>query len=158
MRNILENYCLNVALLSWLIAQVLKTLINFIMTRKFHAERLFGAGGMPSAHTATVCGLTVALAKQVGIDSPEFAIGFILACVVMYDAMNVRREAGEHAKVLNKVVGKLMEDEESRIDLNDDGRADSKDSLELQEYIGHTPVQVLGGALLGIMVAIIVPM
>ena len=67
-------------------------------------ERMIGAGGMPSSHTALVCSLTIAMARKTGVSSAEFALALALACIVMYDAMGVRRAAGEHAKVLNKLV------------------------------------------------------
>ena len=97
------NYILSVALLSWLAAQVAKTLINYFLSGKFDAERLWGAGGMPSAHSALVCSAFLAAAKREGVNSPIFAFAFILAAIVMYDAMGVRRETGEQAKVLNKM-------------------------------------------------------
>ena len=96
------NYILSVALTSWLVAQVLKTIINFIMIGKFDIERMWGAGGMPSAHSATVCSMTIACGRYVGVHSPTFAIALVLAAIVMYDAMGVRRETGEQAKVLNR--------------------------------------------------------
>ena len=85
------NYILSVALLSWLAAQICKTIINYILSGKFEAERMWGAGGMPSAHSALVCSMFMAAAKSQGVNSPIFAIAFILAAIVMYDAMGVRR-------------------------------------------------------------------
>ena len=99
-----SNYILNVTATAWLTAQVLKTIIDFAFTKKLKAERMIGAGGMPSAHSAFVCSLVMATAKQCGYSSPEFAIALVIATVVMYDAMGVRRAAGEQAKVLNKIV------------------------------------------------------
>ena len=98
------NYILSVALLSWLAAQICKTIINYILSGKFEAERMWGAGGMPSAHSALVCSMFMAAAKSQGVNSPIFAIAFILAAIVMYDAMGVRRETGEQAKVLNRMI------------------------------------------------------
>ncbi len=144
--GLLHNYVLNVALISWFTAQVLKTLATLLMTKKFNPERLVGAGGMPSAHSATVCGLMVAISREIGFASPEFAISFILAAIVMYDAMGVRRAAGEQAKVLNKMLEK-QPDDENKIE----------QQTELKEFLGHTPLQVLAGALLGILIAMIVP-
>ena len=107
------NYILSVALTSWLVAQVLKTIINFIMIGKFDIERMWGAGGMPSAHSATVCSMTIACGRYVGVHSPTFAIALVLAAIVMYDAMGVRRETGEQAKVLNRMISDWMEDRKS---------------------------------------------
>ena len=101
---IFSNYYINVAFLSWLTAQVLKTLLTFVLTKEVVWERMVGAGGMPSAHSALVCSLTVALERKLGFSSPEFALSLAFAAIVMYDAMGVRRAAGEQAKVLNKIV------------------------------------------------------
>lgn len=148
-RELFSNYVLNVVLLSWLSAQVLKTIVNFFQTNKLNLERMVGAGGMPSAHSASVCGLTVAIARSVGFGSPMFAIAFLLAAVVMYDAMGVRRAAGEHARVINLMVKQQF-----------DGQIKSyipKKKGELKEYLGHTPLQVLAGAMLGMLIAIVMP-
>ena len=143
--DLLHNYVLIVALTAWLAAQVMKTLLWFIVTKRFNPERLVGAGGMPSAHSATVCSMMIAIAKTSGLASPEFAIAFVLAFVVMYDAMGVRRAAGEQAKVLNRILEKHIEEDERM------------EAPELKEFLGHTPLQVLGGSLLGILIAMIIP-
>ena len=148
-RSILSNYVLISAVLSWVIAQLIKTLITLVVTKKFSVERLFGAGGMPSAHSAMVCALTIAVSRRVGIASPEFAIAFILAGVVMYDAMGVRRAAGEQAKVLNRMMDTWDKDEADELEQESD--------KELKEVLGHTPLEVLGGALLGILIALLLP-
>ena len=89
------NYIINVGVTSWFCAQIIKTVLTLIRYREFRAERLFGAGGMPSSHSALVCSITVAMAKLVGFDSPLFGLTFVFSMVVMYDAMGVRRAAGE---------------------------------------------------------------
>ncbi len=139
------NYILSVALISWLAAQVAKTLINYFLSGKFEAERLWGAGGMPSAHSALVCSAFIASAKSQGVNSPIFAFAFILAAIVMYDAMGVRRETGEQAKVLNRMFSNM---DESLL-----GEGHKK----LKEKVGHTPIEVLSGALLGILIAVLIP-
>ena len=144
------NYVLISAVISWISAQIIKTLIYFIKNKAFRYERLIGAGGMPSSHSALVCSATIAVSRKVGPGSPEFAIMFILAIVVMYDAMGVRRVAGLHAKEINKM-NKLFE-----IDKKID--KPNVKQKELKEYLGHTPFEVLGGALLGILIALMVPM
>lgn len=111
--------------------------------RKFVAERLVGSGGMPSSHSSTVCALATAASIEYGAGSFQFAMAAIFAIVVMYDAMGVRRETGIQAKILNEMMemfshmGKEMTVEE-----------------KLKEFVGHTPLQVLMGALLGILIAI----
>lgn len=148
--DFLTNYVLNVAVLSWLSAQVLKTIINFFKTKKLNLERLFGAGGMPSAHSASVCGMTIAVARQEGFQSPLFAIAFLFSVIVMYDAMGVRRAAGEHAKVINMIVKKSKENGKSGIYI-------PKNKEQLKEFLGHTPLEVMGGAMLGILIAMLIP-
>ena len=143
--DLLHNYVLTVALISWLSAQVLKTLLTFIKQKKLNLERMVGAGGMPSAHTATVVSLVIAISRApgCGLSSPEFAVAFVLAAVVMYDAMGVRRAAGEQAKVI--------------IQNSDDNEDNNIEGKPLKEFLGHTPLEVLGGALLGILIAMIIP-
>lgn len=101
---IFSNYILDMAFLAWLSAQIIKTVLAYIPSKKVSWERMVGAGGMPSSHSSFVCALAVATAKKVGYASPEFALALGFAAVVMYDAMGVRRAAGEQAKVLNKMV------------------------------------------------------
>lgn len=141
------NYVLLTAVISWFAAQIIKTFIHLIKFKTFNPERLFGAGGMPSSHSALVCSATLAVARKAGTNSIEFALMFILAVIVMYDAMGVRRAAGQHAKEINKLNKAI---EESKIE-------DDYDYKELKEYLGHTPFEVLGGALLGILIALLVP-
>ena len=92
------NVILLIAVISWVSAQIIKTILHLIKTKKFCAERLTGAGGMPSAHSATVCSLVISTCRVCGICSAEFALAMVLAMVVMYDATGVRRAAGLHAK------------------------------------------------------------
>lgn len=127
------------SLCAWAVAQVLKTLINFLTTKEFNPERLFGSGGMPSSHSATVCALVTSVAFEYGMAGYEFAMAAVFAIIVMYDAMNVRREAGEHAKWINLIATTLQNDMPLE--------------RKFKEYLGHTPLQVTMGALLGIAVA-----
>lgn len=158
------NYIINIAFVSWMSAQVIKTLLTLIQYRELRLERLFGAGGMPSAHSALVCSVTMGIAKLEGVDSPLFALTLCFAAVVMYDAMGVRRAAGEQAKVLNKMIFSfkdinkifdfLNEEIEEEFDQNTDNIIRQK---ELKEFLGHTPLEVLGGALLGLVVTALMP-
>lgn len=140
--EILGNQVLICSVLGWTVAQVLKTAIDLYLNRSFNPERLFGSGGMPSSHSATVCALTTASGMKYGIGSFEFAVSFVLAMIVMYDAMGVRRETGKQAKLLNRVFFENI--------LNLDGILLQE---KLKEYVGHTPLQVAAGAVLGIGVA-----
>lgn len=133
------------AALGWLIAQILKTLIHLFLNKKFVAERLVGSGGMPSSHSATVCALSTAACLEYGAGSFEFAISLILSLIVMYDAMGVRRETGIQAKVLNEIIETFEKMGHKELSAQD----------KLKEFVGHTPLQVLVGGILGIVIAFI---
>ncbi len=137
-----QNQVFMSAVTGWLVAQVLKTLIYLWFNRKFVAERLVGSGGMPSSHSATVCALATAAGFQYGASSFEFSIASIFALVVMYDAIGVRRQAGKQAKVLNEMI-ELFSSMGNGVNVQE----------KLKEFIGHTPLQVVAGALLGILIA-----
>ena len=142
LKLLVSNYFIDVAVISWFSAQLIKTLLFYLQNGILQAERMVGAGGMPSAHSAFVCSITIAIAKKVGYSSPEFALALAFACVVMYDAMGVRRAAGEQAKVLNDLLQHLDQVSPERA---------------LKELLGHTPLQVLMGALLGCTVGLLGP-
>lgn len=133
------------AALGWLIAQILKTLIHLFLNKKFVAERLVGSGGMPSSHSATVCALSTAACLEYGAGSFEFAISLILSLIVMYDAMGVRRETGIQAKVLNEIIETFEKMGHKELSAQD----------KLKEFVGHTPLQVLVGGILGIVIAFV---
>lgn len=140
-----QNKILLAAATGWIIAQVLKTIIHAWFTKNFVAERLVGGGGMPSSHSATVCALSTATAMQYGAASFEFALTAIFALVVMYDAMGVRQQAGKQAKVINDMV-ELFTHMGKDVDIE----------KQLKEFIGHTPLQVFCGAILGIFTAFVI--
>ncbi len=137
---LLANMVLVVSFSAWLIAQVLKVLFFMIKNRKFDIERLVGAGGMPSSHSALVVALCVSLAIEEGLRSPLFALAIIFACIVMYDAAGVRRAAGKQAKFLNELIREFL----SGHAFND---------TKFKELLGHTPLEVLLGGILGGVVA-----
>ena len=149
-RDVLNlNPILTVALLAWFVAQVLKTLINFILLGKFQLERMWGDGGMPSAHSATVCAMVIATARSEGFGSAIFAVAAVVAIITMHDAMGVRRETGEQAKVLNKMI-------EQWIDVTEKN-APFLQNMHLKEMVGHTPLQVLAGFVVGCVVGALYP-
>ena len=113
-------------------------------TKEFVAERLVGSGGMPSSHSATVCALATATYFEYSASSFEFAITAILAIIVMYDARGVRRETGIQAQLLNEIL-KIF---------TDMGRSELSAYDKLKEFVGHTPLQVFAGAVLGILIAV----
>ena len=143
--EILSNQVLVSAVAGWIVAQVLKTMLDFALNRTINWERMVGSGGMPSSRSATVCGLTTAAALHYGVSSFEFAVCFVLSMVVMYDATGVRRETGKQAKLLNSILS------ENPLKLNAEVLQE-----KLKEYVGHTPLQVVAGAILGICLALVI--
>lgn len=140
------NYMLICAVAGYFIAQVLKILIGLIRDHKLDMRLMFASGGMPSSHASTVAALCISCARLYGVGSPLFAVTFILASIVMYDAAGVRRAAGEHAKILNQLMKGLT------------SRDHHLAEASLKELIGHTPLQVVMGALLGIALPFVIPM
>ncbi len=135
-----KNYILMSAITAWFTAQVLKIITSYWTRGTFDVQRLVGAGGMPSSHTSLVVALASAVAMQEGADSPLFAITIVLAGIVMYDAAGVRRAAGKQAKIINKLLLEMKEQHTIR-------------DTRLKELLGHTPLEVLAGALLGFSIA-----
>jgi acid phosphatase family membrane protein YuiD len=131
------NPILASVIVGWFIAQLLKTLITFITTKKIKPHRMIGAGGIPSAHSAAVCALSVGIGRTRGVASPEFALAVTLAAVVLYDAMGIRRAAGEQAKVLNDMLR----------------RDEACTCPPLNENLGHRPVEVFCGILIGVLIS-----
>lgn len=142
--ELITNPFLLTSLSSWFVAQVLKTIIHTIETKKLDFERLVGDGGMPSGHSATVTSLSAFCGLHFGFGSFQFAVTAILAIIVCHDAMGVRLETGKQAEVINELT--------KTIEL-----LSSKEWTQekLKEFVGHTPIQVLAGILLGIVNAIV---
>ncbi len=126
----------------WFFIQAFKVIFDLVKTKKFNFKRIMGAGGMPSSHSAVVTTLSTMIGKEFGVQSPMFAMSLIFACIVMYDAAGVRRAAGKQAKLLNKIV-------------ETPGLTGVEVSERLVEVLGHTPMQVVVGALIGIVVGLI---
>ncbi|MFV0440105.1 MAG: divergent PAP2 family protein [Lachnospirales bacterium] len=137
------NKVLSVAILSWTVAQIIKIIIELIRNGKLDLELMMSSGGMPSSHSSTITACAAAIGFQNGFNSDIFALATIVSFIVMYDASGVRRQAGLHAKLLNSIVKKF---EDHNFNVTDD----------LKELLGHTPVQVISGALLGILIACLV--
>lgn len=144
------NEILTVSLLSWFVAQVLKTIINFVLLGRFQLERMWGDGGMPSAHSATVCAMAIVTGRSAGVSSPIFAVACVVAIITMHDAMGVRHETGEQAKVLNQMIDQWIEVSEKN--------APFLQNMHLKEMVGHTPLQVVAGFLVGLMVGLLYPL
>lgn len=139
---ILEYRYLIVPFATWFFIQLFKLIYDLVTTKKFNFKRILGAGGMPSSHSAVVVALCTMIGKKYGVDSAIFALSIVFAFVVMYDAAGVRRAAGKQAKLLNKIV-------------QTPGLTNVEVTEKLQEVLGHTPTQVLVGALIGLIVGYI---
>lgn len=164
LRVLVSNYVIDVGFLAWFAAQLLKTILAYIPSRKIIWERMVGSGGMPSSHSALVCAVSVGVAKKLGYASPEFALSLAMAGIVMYDAMGVRRAAGEQAKVLNKMVidfkeiFQMLKEEFDALARGEDAPEErGGPNKRLKEFLGHTPLEVLCGAALGILIAALIP-
>ena len=147
--ELLNNHLLLNALAAWAAAQILKTLIHAVVNGTLDIHRLFGDGGMPSGHSATVTAMAATAGLEYGLDSPIFAVSAILAIIVMHDAMGVRHETGEQAKVLNQMIAQWIDVSEKN--------APFLQNMHLKEMVGHTPLQVVAGVLLGSLVGFLFP-
>ena len=139
----IQNKYIYIPFLLWFGIQLFKLIYDLVTTKKFNFKRIMGAGGMPSSHSAVVVGLATLIGKYEGVGTPIFALAFIVAFVVMYDACGVRRAAGKQAELLNKLV-------------ETPGLTGVQVSEKLVEVLGHTQFQVLVGALIGLVVGLIV--
>lgn len=148
---LLHNKMFVSPILGWIVAQIIKTIINFIIMKEFNPERLIGSGGMPSSHSSTVVALMYATAYCKGIEGFEFPMATALGIIVMYDAMNVRMETGKQAVILNL----FLSNEKIRESLRDAGKEEWP-KIILKEYVGHTPIQVLGGIFVGVLTGYLV--
>ncbi len=159
---LMVNPILSVGVISWLLAQGIKTVVHAIKEKSFNPERIVGAGGMPSSHSALVVSVALYTLRAEGIGSPIFALAMILAGVVLYDAMSVRYNAGLHAKELNRMRRIIddIDDELAQLGVEDDETDidDLSDQKDLKEFLGHTPIEVLAGSMLGIIVSMIFPL
>lgn len=138
--GVLNNQYIIVAFVSWFLAQFLKVILTIIIERRFDIGRFWGSGGMPSSHTSSVMGLSTAIGLVNGWNTEYYAISVIFSLIVMYDASGVRRAVGRQASILNEIIHEIYEHKHV-------GQG------QLKELIGHTPFEVIGGAILGIIVA-----
>lgn len=142
LQKAITNKYLYIPFLVWLCIQTFKVIYDLITTKKFNFKRIMGAGGMPSSHSAVVTCLATLIGKNEGVDSIIFAVSVIFAMIVMYDAAGVRRAAGKQAHLLNKIV-------------ETPGLSGMEVQERLVEVLGHTPLQVLVGAIIGIVVGLL---
>lgn len=142
MTTLFDNRILISAFVAWLAAQVSKTIYELIRQRELRLSRLVSSGGMPSSHSALVTGLATATGRVMGLDSAAFAITVVLASIVMYDAAGVRRAVSIQARILNQMIDEAFQ-----------GHPFAE--KRLRELIGHTPIQVFVGGLLGIGIGLL---
>ncbi len=157
---LMANPILSVGVISWFAAQIIKTIVHAIQAKSFDPERFVGAGGMPSSHSSLVVSVVIYTLRVEGFKSPFFAFAMLLAAIVIYDAMSVRYNAGLHAKELNRMrkIIDEMDDEISQLSGADEEDIEElSDQKDLKEFLGHTPIEVLAGAMLGIIIAMIFP-
>lgn len=156
------NPIISVGLISWLAAQIIKTAIHSIKFKTFNPERIVGAGGMPSSHSSLVVSVVIYTLRFKGFESSEFSFALLLAGIVIYDAMSVRYNAGLHAKELNKIrkIIDELDDEISQISGGDENPDIDElvNQKGLKEFLGHTPIEVLAGSMLGILIALAFPL
>ncbi len=143
MESLWNNRVLITAFAAWMTAQMIKTLIYRILYKRFDKERIFGSGGMPSSHTATVIALTLSVGIREGFVSSMFAICAIFSMVVIYDALGVRRETGRQGEVINRIIREFLLD----------GKPISEENMKT--LVGHTPLEVLGGVIVGIGISLL---
>lgn len=138
--GLMANTIFMCAFVSWFIAQAMKVILTIVKERRFAVDRMMGSGGMPSSHSSSVMGLSTAVGLVNGWDTPLYAISLMFALIVMYDASNVRRNVGKQATLLNNIIEDLY-------------KHHYVEQERLIELVGHTPVEVFAGAILGIAVA-----
>lgn len=139
--RIFGNQVLTVTFFGWFIAQLLKVIFVLISTKSLDVSRFVGSGGMPSSHSSLVTSMTTAIGMTEGFGSSIFALAFGVSCIIMYDAAGVRYAVGTQAKILNQIISDIQEHKFRE--------------EKLKELIGHTPIEVIAGGVLGVIVAII---
>lgn len=136
-----QNKALIAGLIAWMLAQVIKIPLDYFRTRRWNWALLLTTGGMPSSHSALMTATTLAIGLYYGFDHPIFALGVAITMIVTYDAAGVRQQAGIHAQRINIIVEELL-------------KGHPINEMDLREVLGHTPLEVTGGILLGLVVAI----
>ena len=138
----IHNKYIIIPVLTWFFIQLFKLVYDLVTTKKFNFKRILGAGGMPSSHSAVVVSVATMIGKDIGVDTPMFALALLFSLIVMYDAAGVRRAAGKQARLLNKIV-------------QTPGLTGLEVQEKLVEVLGHTPIQVFVGALIGVIVGLV---
>lgn len=140
LEQLFSNKVIGVSILSWAIAQIIKIIIDLCETKTLDLNLIMSSGGMPSSHSSFVVSLATSVGLREGFNSTAFSVCFVLCMVVMYDAAGVRRAAGKHAAIINKMIENM-----TKIKIDE----------KLKELLGHTPVEVAAGAILGVIVSVV---
>ena len=142
-QGIFNNYVLTCGLVAWGIAQIIKLPLDYLKNKRWNWALLISAGGMPSSHSALVASTAIGTGLFIGFDSPVFALAFAVSMVVIYDATGIRRQAGIHAQTINLLVEQLL-------------KGKFTPDKQLREVLGHTPLEALGGVILGIITPLVI--
>lgn len=141
-RFFMHNHILSVTIVAWVFTQTIKVTMGVIREKKFNFRWFIGTGGMPSSHAAGATALALSSGLELGFSSPVFALAFVFALVTMFDAQGVRRSAGKQAEILNKILD----------DIHWQGKIKEG---KLKELLGHTPIQVIAGSIIGALIALV---
>jgi len=133
-------------IISSLMAQLLKLPLEYLRTKEWDWSLLFGTGGMPSSHSAVVTAAAAGVGHYAGFDTPLFGLAFAIAMVVVYDATNIRRQAGFHAQQINRIIKEILIERVKP----------AEEFQELREVLGHSPAEAVGGIVLGILVNLVI--
>lgn len=142
--GIIDNPVFIACLISSILAQILKLPLEYLRTKELDWSLIFFTGGMPSSHSAVVTAAALGIGHYVGFDTPVFGLAFAVASVVIYDATNIRRQAGFHAQQINRIIQEMFEGKTKP----------AEDFEQLREVLGHSPAEALGGIVLGVLVSI----
>ena len=142
--GIFNNPVFIACLIASILAQILKLPLEYLRTKQWDWSLLLGTGGMPSSHSAVVTAAAAGVGHYVGFDTPLFALAFAVAMVVIYDATNIRRQAGFHAQQINRIITEIFVEKVKPIE----------EFVELREVLGHSPAEALGGIILGILISV----
>ena len=143
--DIINNKVLIASIIASILAQILKLPLEYLRKKTWDWSLLFSTGGMPSSHSAIVTTAAVSIGHYNGFDTPLFGLAFAVAAVVIYDATNIRRQAGFHAQQINRIIKEFLEGKTRPM----------KEYKELREVLGHSPAEAFGGIVLGILVSIL---
>lgn len=142
LKDLYFNKVFMTSFISWFVAQFLKVILTLLSSKRLDFSRFVGSGGMPSSHSSFVTALAASMGMVKGFDSPEFAATLVFSLIIMYDAAGVRRAVGKQAKILNSIVDDFQK-----------SKTLTFPEKRLKELVGHTPVEVFAGAVLGIVIA-----